>query len=189
MRSLTHVAAARLIALGVIAAFTAGGCARGSSSPALQQSTVKPQPGWADRNQGSYGLGGNGVDRGPLRSGAGAAFGGAPNSSTDTVYFQPDSSALTPEGQATLAVQLAWLRNNPTRGLTIEGHADERGTREYNIALGARRAEAVRNYFASQGMNPGLVRTVSYGKERPIATCDDISCWSKNRRAQVVLSQ
>lgn len=72
---------------------------------------------------------------------------------------------------------------------TIEGHADERGTREYNIALGVRRAEAVRSFFASSGINPDLVRTVSYGKERPVATCDDISRWSKNRRAQVVLSQ
>ena len=71
---------------------------------------------------------------------------------------------------------------------TVEGHADERGTREYNIALGARRAQAVRDYLASRGVQPGRMRTISYGKERPVAVCNDISCWSQNRRAVTVLS-
>ena len=70
---------------------------------------------------------------------------------------------------------------------TIEGHADERGTREYNIALGARRAQAVRDYLASRGIQASRMRTVSYGKERPVAVCNDISCWSQNRRAVTVL--
>jgi len=72
--------------------------------------------------------------------------------------------------------------------VTIEGHADERGTREYNIALGARRATAVKGFLSQQGVSASRIRTISYGKERPIAVCDDISCWSQNRRAQTVLN-
>ncbi len=69
----------------------------------------------------------------------------------------------------------------------MEGHADERGTREYNFALGARRAQAARDYLASRGVNASRIKTISYGKERPVAVCDDISCWSQNRRAVTVL--
>ena len=105
----------------------------------------------------------------------------------DIVYFSSDSSDLTPEGQQTLAAQVKWLQNTPDQTVTIEGHADERGTREYNIALGARRASSVKSYLASNGINAARIRTLSYGKERPVVTCDDISCWSKNRRAQTVL--
>ena len=72
--------------------------------------------------------------------------------------------------------------------IVVEGHADERGTREYNLALGARRAAATRDYLAAQGVQPQRMRTISYGKERPVAVCDDISCWSQNRRAVTVLS-
>jgi peptidoglycan-associated lipoprotein len=71
---------------------------------------------------------------------------------------------------------------------TIEGHADERGTREYNIALGARRAQTVREHLTSRGIQPQRMRTISYGKERPVAVCNDISCWSQNRRAVTVLN-
>ena len=169
MRSVVQFTS-RLVLVSLVAALAAA-CSRGSSDPAGPQTGLKASPNWSDRNTG-HGLGRNGVERGPI-SGSSQPF-GAPNSSADTVYFHSDSSDLTPEGRATLSSQLAWLRNNSTRRLTIEGHADERGTREYNIALGARRAETVRSYFASQGMNPNLVRTVSYGKERPVATCDDI---------------
>ena len=72
--------------------------------------------------------------------------------------------------------------------MTIEGHADERGTREYNLALGARRAAAARSFLISKGVSPNRIRTTSYGKERPVAVCDDISCWSQNRRAATVVS-
>ena len=106
----------------------------------------------------------------------------------DIVYFSSDSSDLTPEGQQTLAQQAQWLQQYPQNTISIEGHADERGTREYNIALGARRATAVKNYFAQNGVQAARMRTLSYGKERPVATCDDISCWSKNRRAQTMLN-
>lgn len=106
----------------------------------------------------------------------------------DIVYFSTDSSDLTPEAQQTLQKQSQWLKQYPQFTITIEGHADERGTREYNIALGARRATTVRNYLAQNGINASRVRTISYGKERPVAVCDDISCWSQNRRAQTVLN-
>jgi peptidoglycan-associated lipoprotein len=104
------------------------------------------------------------------------------------VYFSSDSSELTVEARQTLSGQASWLQRYPGQTITIEGHADERGTREYNIALGARRAEAVKSFLASLGVNPARMRTVSFGKERPIAVCNDISCWSQNRRVQTVLN-
>ncbi len=106
----------------------------------------------------------------------------------DLVYFSSDSSDLTPEAQTTLQKQSQWLKQYPQFTITVEGHADERGTREYNIALGARRATSVRNFLAQNGINASRLRTISYGKERPVAVCDDISCWSQNRRAQTVLN-
>jgi peptidoglycan-associated lipoprotein len=106
----------------------------------------------------------------------------------DLVYFSSDSSDLTPEAQTILQKQSQWLRQYPQFTITVEGHADERGTREYNIALGARRATSVRNYLAQNGIQAARIKTISYGKERPVAVCDDISCWSQNRRAQTVLN-
>jgi peptidoglycan-associated lipoprotein len=106
----------------------------------------------------------------------------------DRVFFETDSSELTPQSRATLDKQAQWLTNySQYSQFTIEGHADERGTREYNIALGARRAQAVRDYLTSRGIAANRMRTISYGKERPVAVCNDISCWSQNRRAVTVL--
>ena len=106
----------------------------------------------------------------------------------DKVYFTVDSSQLSAQAQASLRTQALWLGKYPQYNVTLEGHADERGTREYNIALGARRATAVRTYLAGLGVNPGRLRTISYGKERPVAVCNDISCWSQNRRAVTLLN-
>jgi len=106
----------------------------------------------------------------------------------DLVYFSSDSTDLTPEAQTTLQKQARWLQQYPQFTITVEGHADERGTREYNIALGAKRAAAVRTYLSQNGVNASRLRTISYGKERPVAVCNDISCWSQNRRAQTVLN-
>ena len=105
----------------------------------------------------------------------------------DRVFFESDSTELTVTSRSTLDKQAQWLQQYANYSFTIEGHADERGTREYNIALGARRAQAVRDYLASRGIQPSRMRTVSYGKERPVAVCNDISCWSQNRRAVTVL--
>jgi len=107
----------------------------------------------------------------------------------DRVFFETDSSELTEQARATLDKQAQWLSNYNRYAFTIEGHADERGTREYNIALGARRAQTVREYLVSRGIAAQRMRTISYGKERPVAVCDDISCWSQNRRAVTVLDQ
>jgi peptidoglycan-associated lipoprotein len=106
----------------------------------------------------------------------------------DRVFFESDQSDLTPQSRATLDKQVQWLQQYSQYTFTVEGHADERGTREYNIALGARRSQTVREYLASRGINPQRMRTISYGKERPVAVCNDISCWSQNRRAVTVLN-
>jgi peptidoglycan-associated lipoprotein len=106
----------------------------------------------------------------------------------DRVFFETDSTDLTPQAHATLDKQAQWLNTyNQYAQFTIEGHADERGTREYNLALGARRAQTVRDYLVSRGVAANRMHTISYGKERPVAVCNDISCWSQNRRAVTVL--
>jgi len=102
--------------------------------------------------------------------------------------FETDSSVLTPTGRSTLDRQAQWLLQYPQHPITVEGHADERGTREYNLALGARRAAAARSYLASKGVPTNRMRTISFGKERPVAVCNDISCWSQNRRSVTLLS-
>jgi peptidoglycan-associated lipoprotein len=106
----------------------------------------------------------------------------------DRVFFTVDSTDLTAQARATLDKQAQWLSQYPRYTFTVEGHADERGTREYNIALGARRAAVVHDYLASRGIAANRMRTLSYGKERPVAVCDDDSCWSQNRRAVTALS-
>ena len=106
----------------------------------------------------------------------------------DRVFFNTDQTTLTSLARSTLDKQAEWLNKYSNYTITIEGHADERGTREYNIALGARRASATRNYLVSKGVAASRLRTISFGKERPVAVCDDISCWSQNRRAVTVLA-
>jgi peptidoglycan-associated lipoprotein len=106
----------------------------------------------------------------------------------DRVFFETDQTELTPQSRATLDKQAQWLSLYHQYAFTIEGHADERGTREYNIALGARRAQSVRDYLTSRGIQASRMHTISYGKERPVAVCNDISCWSQNRRAVTVLN-
>ena len=120
--------------------------------------------------------------------------GGAPGSQQeflvsvgDRVFFETDSSNLTPTAIATLDKQAAWLNQYRNYRILIEGHADERGTREYNIALGARRGSIVVNYLVSKGVDQRRITTKSFGKERPVAICNDISCWSQNRRAVTVI--
>jgi peptidoglycan-associated lipoprotein len=105
----------------------------------------------------------------------------------DRVLFQEDQSTLTPEAQAILEKQAMWLRQYPQYVFTVEGHADERGTREYNIALGARRAATVRDFLVARGIPAPRMKTISYGKERPVAVCDSETCWNQNRRAVTVL--
>lgn len=105
-----------------------------------------------------------------------------------TTLFAVDQSTLSGEAIATLNAQAGWLNNNPTVTILIEGHADEQGTREYNIALGSKRASSVRDYLVSQGVADNRISIVSYGKERPIAVCSNVSCWSQNRRAVTIVN-
>jgi peptidoglycan-associated lipoprotein len=106
----------------------------------------------------------------------------------DRVFFESDSTELSSTAQATLDKQARWLKQYGRYSFTVEGHADERGTREYNFALGARRSEVTKNYLAARGIAASRIKVISYGKERPVAVCNDISCWSQNRRAVTVLS-
>ncbi|MBZ9848430.1 peptidoglycan-associated lipoprotein Pal [Mesorhizobium sp. CA14] len=125
-------------------------------------------------------------------NGAGAATPGSAQDFTvnigDRIFFDTDSSSIRADAQTTLSRQAQWLNQYRQYAIVIEGHADERGTREYNLALGARRAAAARDFLVSKGVSAGRLKTISYGKERPVAVCDDISCWSQNRRAVTTLS-
>lgn len=106
----------------------------------------------------------------------------------DRVLFAVDQSSLTPEATAVLDGQANWLNQNTQYNVTVEGHADEQGTREYNLALGARRASAAKNYLVSRGVADNRVNTLTYGKERPLEICSTEACWSKNRRAETAIN-
>jgi peptidoglycan-associated lipoprotein len=106
----------------------------------------------------------------------------------DRVFFLEDKSTLTPEAQETLRRQAQWLNQYGRVTVQVEGHADERGTREYNIALSARRATAAREFLISQGVAANRISSIAYGKERPAALCDAEQCWSQNRRAVTVIT-
>jgi peptidoglycan-associated lipoprotein len=122
---------------------------------------------------------------------AGAVAGGGtlPGSSvSDRVLFSVDQATLSPEAIGILNAQIGWLTQNPGAPVLIEGHADERGTTEYNLALGSSRASAVRNYMVSQGIPDSRISIITYGRERPVATCPDESCFAQNRRAVTVVT-
>ena len=107
----------------------------------------------------------------------------------DTVLFTVDQSGLRPDAIALLKAQADWLKKKKFLPITIEGHADEQGTREYNLALGARRATAVREFLIARGIKQDRISIVTYGKERPIRVCSNEDCWSKNRRATTVVGK
>lgn len=106
----------------------------------------------------------------------------------DVVHFPADSVALSPEAEATLRKQVRWLNRHPEHHATIEGHADEWGTRQHNLSLGAKRALVVKNFLKRNGLLSARVHTVSYGKERLVADCTTLSCRAQNRRVQTVIS-
>ncbi|WP_298359943.1 peptidoglycan-associated lipoprotein Pal [uncultured Litoreibacter sp.] len=138
---------------------------------------------------GTDGGAGNGIDNSGITTGALAPNSVAYFNQTigDRVLFAVDTSTLTDQGRATLSQQASWLNTNTSFTAIIEGHADEQGTREYNLALGARRAAAVRDYLVSQGVADARMRTVTFGKERPIEVCSTEVCYAKNRRAVTVI--
>ncbi|HEU4969538.1 peptidoglycan-associated lipoprotein Pal [Sphingomonas sp.] len=108
------------------------------------------------------------------------------NVASDRVFFDTDESNIDAEDQSTLQSQAAYLRQYPNVRVTVEGHCDERGTREYNLALGERRANAAKNYLVSLGIDSSRITTISYGKERPEALGSDEASWARNRRAVTV---
>ena len=145
-----------------------------------------------DRFGGGNGLNGQGA------GGANAGLAGSASDPSSPAYFNQtigdrvlfavDQSTITPTGQAILDGQARWLLANSDYRAVIEGHADEQGTREYNLALGFRRANAVREYLVSRGVPAGRLEVTSYGKERPIEICSEEACYAQNRRAVTVLS-
>ena len=133
------------------------------------------------------------ADKGMKKSGSGFAI--KPGSSQDLivnvgdrVFFGYDKSSLSADSRATLEKQAAWLKKNPSVRVSLEGHCDERGTREYNLALGERRANSAKDYLVALGISPNRVKTISYGKERPVALGHEESSWSQNRRSVMVVS-
>lgn len=163
------------------AALAIAGCARNRDA-AQTAGTTPAQSGTADPSATGSADGGVGTtDVAASRADFIARAG------SDTIYFNTDRSDLDDPGRATLDAQAAWLSANPNVRVTLEGHADERGTREYNIALGERRANAVRDYLTARGVSATRMEVISYGKERPVATGSDEGAWAQNRRAVTVL--
>jgi peptidoglycan-associated lipoprotein len=153
------------------------GCSRGQPNYGLTVPTTTASPGGD-----GYG---NGQAGGPVTPGSAREF---TQRIGDTVNFDTDSSQLSATAQQSLTGQAQWLRQYSNYPILIEGHADERGTREYNIALGGRRAAVVKQFLIARGVHPTRISTISYGKERPVGMCSDSSCWAQNRRAVTVLN-
>ncbi len=146
----------------------------------------------ACKNPDRFGAGGAGAGMGAGMGGLGDAS--DPSSAAyfnqsvgDRVLFLVDQTTLSEAGRSVLMGQAQWLNTNPSYAVIIEGHADEQGTREYNLSLGERRASAVQNFLISQGVAPARLRTITYGKERPLEVCSDEACYAQNRRAVTVL--
>lgn len=138
-----------------------------------------PPPPVDTANSGYY----NQAPAGPV---AGSQEHFVANVSSDRIYFDTDQFTIDAQDQATLQSQAQWLQAYPNVSITVEGHCDERGTRDYNLALGERRANAAKNYLASLGISPSRITTISYGKERPAALGSDESAWALNRRAVTI---
>ena len=188
----------RLIALVAVAFFVAA-CetasqtatdSAGESSASTSSSTASTSS--SSGSSGSSSSGSSSSSSSASSSGSAAA---ASTSAEDalaaignTVYFDYDSSALSGNAQGTLLRQAGFLNANPSLTITIEGHCDERGTREYNLALGERRASAARDFLLAQGVDQARIKVISYGKERPVASGSTETSWSKNRRAATVLN-
>jgi peptidoglycan-associated lipoprotein len=143
--------------------------------------TAPNSNGGANGAGGANGMGANG----PMGSGNGELAPGV----SDRVFFDYDSSVIRSDGQDVLQKQADWLKSHSSTSVTVEGHCDERGTREYNLALGERRANAAKNYLVSLGVEKSRIQTTSYGKERPAVVGSDESAWSQNRRAVTVITQ
>lgn len=141
-----------------------------------------------DANDGSAGAGANSGAYGDANGSMAGSNMLAPGVG-DRVYFATDSSAIDAEAEATLSAQANWLQQHPELNIAVEGHCDERGTREYNLALGERRANSAKNYLVSLGVSASRITTISYGKERPADMGNGDAAWSQNRRAVTVIAR
>jgi peptidoglycan-associated lipoprotein len=148
--------------------------------------------GACSKKNTSAGLGADGLNGGSGLAGSAAQVPGSAEDFAanigDRVFFEMDQVTLTAEARDTLAKQASWLAQYPNVTIQVEGHADERGTREYNISLSARRATAVRSFLVAQGVSAARVSSIAYGKERPASLCDSEECWSQNRRGVTVIT-
>ena len=189
------------IGLGAVALVALGGCATrnadslppapaGTTAPA-DAAGAGPGAGQAGSTPGSDAVVGTGAtvgpDGDPAVAGTRANFIAAVPS--DRIFFDLDQSSLDGEDETVLRAHAQYLQRNPGVRVTVEGHADERGTREYNLALGERRANAAKTFLVSQGIAEQRIGTISYGKERPDATGSDEGSWARNRRAVTVTVQ
>ncbi len=173
---------ARLIALAVLIAVSA---ALAACTNADRFGPGGAGGGGVGGAGGVGGFGAGGIGTGALDPASPAYF---QETVGDRVLFAVDQSTLTDTARGTLGGQARWLAQNPSYTAIIEGHADEQGTREYNLALGARRAASARDYLVAQGVPPGRLQTLTYGKERPIAVCSTEDCYARNRRAVTVIA-
>jgi len=162
-----------IVLAGAIAALAA-------CSPKVKQAELPPPPQTAETDPNA------GQSSGPVK---GSQEDFIASVSSDRVFFGLDKYDIDAESQSTLRSQAGWLAQNPNVRVTIEGHCDERGTRDYNIALGERRSNSAKNYLASLGVDPSRISTISYGKERPAALGSDEAAYAQNRRAVTVTVQ
>jgi peptidoglycan-associated lipoprotein len=170
-----------LVAIAAALSLTAGCARRTRELPPAPPSDTTPA------EQGQFPGSESGTIGGTALPGSRADF--LQSVPTDRVYFELDSHSLDGEDRITLDAQAAWLARNPTVRVTIEGHADERGTREYNLALGDRRANAARDYLQSRGVAATRMQVISWGKERPAVEGSNESAWAQNRRAVTVVPE
>ena len=145
---------------------------------------LPPAPGEAPADTNG-GYAGGGATNGTVAPGSSEDF--KRSVTSDTVNFGLDQYDIDATAREILDSQVVWLQRYPNVRVTIEGHADERGTREYNLALGDRRANAAKNYLVARGVSPSRITTISYGKERPLALGSDEESWAQNRRAVTVV--
>ena len=193
----------RLIALFAVTFFlaaceTASQTASDSSGDSSSTTTTSSSDASSSSSDASSSSSGDGSSSSSASDSSSASAGAGSSTSTrtpaekltaigNTVYFAFDSAALDPRAQQTLSRQAAFLKVNPSIKITIEGHCDERGTREYNLALGERRASASRDFLLAQGIDAARVRIVSYGKERPVVEGSNEAAWAKNRRSATMI--
>jgi peptidoglycan-associated lipoprotein len=173
----------KVAAIAAALALTAG-CGKKAPKelpPPPQEETTGETTGNDDASAGGVGT--------EVLPGSRGAFLAAVGMGGDRVFFDTDQYDLDDRDRSTLDAQAAWLRANPSVRVTVEGHADERGTRDYNLALGDRRANAAKNYLAARGISPSRMTVISYGKERPEALGSDETAWAQNRRSVTVLPE